>query len=716
MDVKPSRSSPSTNLTEHESPVEPEGFDTEKLLKKDNQPSTSYHSVYDNPDPSLTRGLSESFPDDALHQTSSAESIEDDDYESFPTNFSPKTSTTKLSMAKSKSSKTVTFVDATGAEIEESAKRHTASQASSQVAASRVFSIEDSVQVFYVDCYGRVNAEEATSALHLVRLHPRTDVEMPKVVHPSAFLHVSITNIATFNIGVIINGGAVGAMFRILDLLCQVVKTLVWFILVLAEYGVWFIRTMAAFIRSRARRASHQHRVDPNILQGVLYAKSASNRGVILTNQVVANLHEATMNLSRLIAPRPSAFMPSPIKETQLGTILTVTAEVGATAFGGALDIYTSLADAGNMLVEAVSEETVKTMEHKYGSEYGALVKEAFIAALNVNQAFSNTSKITSLAFVPNTIHIRIKERLGSSSDVALRSEERSGSNNSSEENLHRRKNKTERSKHKDTDSQQSEDNSTSLRKIRRREDKSKWNWSSPNLHDQAVLESRIRSDSESSYFSDLDKILRPTSNGVLAEDTQGTCGSFESDITSQTFINVIQPSQGQSTNFDVIAELEKETEQISNDTSSIPPEQSFISSSITDWCSKDLKSYDHSQVPSRADSFASITPRVSTQKSSGGSVGPLRRLSVYLSRRRQSLHIHAAMARAVERQFSTPDTCSLLGDCQGDSHLSRFYLAATSVTRAKIRRKHREKADEKFLVVVRLTSNLYVPGRSSDT
>ena len=314
----------------------------------------------------------------------------------------------------------------------------------------------------------------------------------------------------------------------------------------------------------------------------------------------------------------------------------------------------------------------------RYGEEYGNLTKEALGAALNMREALINTSKITSLAFVPNTINTRIKERIGSTSGFDYMSA------SDSEDSLVKRRTKSEKERHSkskhDTNSLEEED-SHSVLKLRRREDNKKWAWATQDLNDQAALEANILGSSV------------------------GTSSSFETD----SFENLGQthyPLHTQTESHSALAEKLKKTDSIDHfPLLKTKSSDTIISEKGVKSALSPKSSNTSFRRLTKTDSTISTSSKISSRKSSYSTACPnsIRRQSVFLSPRRQSMHVHAAMANIVQDKFSNLESLSMLTECQKEAHSNLFKAAAVSITRAKIRRMHREAADEKFLVVVRL-------------
>ena len=99
----------------------------------------------------------------------------------------------KLKKKKFKIEKSVSFVDANGGDVEEVVTQSAKRLASSRLAAHNVFTIEESVQIFFVDSNGMVSAEEGTTSLHIVRLYPKAGAMDIGNTKPTAFLQVSVT-------------------------------------------------------------------------------------------------------------------------------------------------------------------------------------------------------------------------------------------------------------------------------------------------------------------------------------------------------------------------------------------------------------------------------------------------------------------------------------------------------------------------------------------
>ncbi|GFR87904.1 hypothetical protein ElyMa_006088200 [Elysia marginata] len=668
--------------------------------------------------------------------------------------------------------KSISFVDVTGSDVEDSVAHNTRLNASKHVRAFKIFTIEDSVQIFFIGSGGSVETQEDTWSLHIVRLTKKTNAKLSDEVakehiQPAAFLHVGnwlyplfpscspvlITAFGTYlfpdlrsNKEDLVSSliSQVTSLWweddvgdEIHDLnqppssvvlgIKYVAETIVWVITLLTQYYVWIIRYLASLIRSRGSQASEQYHVDPNLLQGILYAKSATGQGVILTSFFVEQIHEETMNLSRLLTPQASLTLPSTIKQSALSSVFKLTMEVGVTTYGGVNDIYKSLQDASTLLIEAFSEETIKTMEHKYGEEYGNLTKEAFGAALNVREALTNTQKITSLAFVPHTINSRIRERLGSFSEderVAVEDHDHHKDEHSTSK-VTKKKSKTHKGRSKGPSPSGSQEELTErhtpTHKIQqqRHGKKPQWNWSSSNLVAQTNLEVQLR-ESE----SDGNTVLSPKKSREFSKHSISHEVLPEEPLETQS-VDAFNPLAGRSSDsFESVHETNsaQEAKPSVNGTMSSTSHTSIgrrPSSTTHTPVGRMMSSTSHASIGSRMSSssygsfknnFRSPSSRtgLGRRSSSALTVQPLsRRQSVFLSPTRQSMHVIAAMANVVERQFSDPESTPGLGACSREAHHNLFMEAAISITRAKIRRLHREKADEKFLVVVKLTSKV---------
>ena len=310
-----------------------------------------------------------------------------------------------------------------------------------------------------------------------------------------------------------------------------------------------------------------------------------------------------------------------------------------------------------------------------------------------------NTTKITSLQFVPNTIRTRIDE---------LKQPEDTDDN--------QRKREAKKRKGVLKLDPKDRDWATSLEsQIHEERDSSKsWMWSSPSLEEQVTLDAKIRdSDHEISTKS------------WLLDHIPGALKPRPSASVSKTMTDHnIPEEQVQEVNaighFNPLSRLSSDaTSSPSTDAKATPPPPKSAAS---------FPSSSHKfRFPTRTDSNTSSLVSTASRGSSGLAVHassshhsnasgefliPSRRQSVYLTHRRQSMHVTAAMANVVQRRFSSPESSVVLAGCHRERDPNLFKEAAISITRAKIRRLHRERADERFLVVVKLSTTLL---RSND-
>lgn len=138
--------------------------------------------------------------------------------------------------------------------------------------------------------------------------------------------------------------------------------------------------------------------VNPRVQKGMLYARKATHVGVTVSSFIVTKLGEATMALGRQIAPhvrkQGEKLMPKSMTTEKNKSTMDGIIEVAASGAQGFGTVYMGLETAAKALARSLANETVATVQHKYGDEAGRLTENTVYAAGNLAMTAYNADNL----------------------------------------------------------------------------------------------------------------------------------------------------------------------------------------------------------------------------------------------------------------------------------------------------------------------------------
>ncbi|KAK7870069.1 hypothetical protein R5R35_012019 [Gryllus longicercus] len=141
--------------------------------------------------------------------------------------------------------------------------------------------------------------------------------------------------------------------------------------------------------------------ISPKVESGIKVAKNVSKGAANVTSYIVSQIDHASHAVGHYLAPRIHS------KGTQLLSVTFKYSEekaskkvdnaflVAAGAVGGVITVFGGLVNAGGILAQSLSTNTVKIVEHKYGEPAGAVAGDTINVAGNIFVAGSNLMHLT---------------------------------------------------------------------------------------------------------------------------------------------------------------------------------------------------------------------------------------------------------------------------------------------------------------------------------
>ncbi|XP_076468252.1 spartin-like [Babylonia areolata] len=151
-------------------------------------------------------------------------------------------------------------------------------------------------------------------------------------------------------------------------------------------------------LQAKLRPEQQPKPVDPRVQTGMMYARKATHVGVTVSAFIVTKLGEATMALGRQIAPhirkKGEKLLPKSVTTEKNKSTMDGVMEVAASGLHGFGTVYMSLEGAAKALARSLANETVATVQHKYGQEAGSLAENTVYAAGNIAMTAYNADNL----------------------------------------------------------------------------------------------------------------------------------------------------------------------------------------------------------------------------------------------------------------------------------------------------------------------------------
>ncbi|CAG5124262.1 unnamed protein product [Candidula unifasciata] len=172
-------------------------------------------------------------------------------------------------------------------------------------------------------------------------------------------------------------------------------------ILVAAEWIAWgvekgaekagqLIRKGSEKFQERYRPADHEHKIDPKVQKGVMYAREATQGAVKVTGYIVNKLGEVTVAVAKQLAPHlrkhGQKILPKSVynKNSQGKSTVDGVVEVAFSGLKGFSTVYLGLESAAKALGRCLADETVHIVKRKYGEEAGHFTENTVYTAGNM--------------------------------------------------------------------------------------------------------------------------------------------------------------------------------------------------------------------------------------------------------------------------------------------------------------------------------------------
>lgn len=140
--------------------------------------------------------------------------------------------------------------------------------------------------------------------------------------------------------------------------------------------------------------------VDPRIQTGARYARSGAHVAIKVSSFIVTKLGEATVAVAKEVAPhirkQSQKVLPKSITEKSTDGRSTVddVIDVATTGFKGFGTVYISLESAAKVLAKNLAQETIRTVDHKYGPNAGQLTENTLYTVGNVAMTAYNVDQL----------------------------------------------------------------------------------------------------------------------------------------------------------------------------------------------------------------------------------------------------------------------------------------------------------------------------------
>lgn len=160
------------------------------------------------------------------------------------------------------------------------------------------------------------------------------------------------------------------------------------------------IRFGSEKVREKLKPEEKAKEIDPRIQQGARYARSGANVAIKVSSFIVTKLGEATVAVAREVAPhirkQGQKVLPKSVTEKSSDGKSKVddVIEVAATGVKGFGTVYMSLEAAAKVLAKNIAQETVRTVDHKYGPSAGQLTENTLYTVGNVAMTAYNVDQL----------------------------------------------------------------------------------------------------------------------------------------------------------------------------------------------------------------------------------------------------------------------------------------------------------------------------------
>ncbi|XP_077984237.1 spartin-like isoform X2 [Glandiceps talaboti] len=153
----------------------------------------------------------------------------------------------------------------------------------------------------------------------------------------------------------------------------------------------------ASKLRQQLQPEEKPTEVDPKYQQGVEYAKQATGVAVTVSKFLVDTLCDVSKKIADKVGPvvrrEGEKYLPESWKSSSDGEgndTIDGVIHVAASGFRGFGTLFIGLEQAAKILAKNVSDATVETVDHKYGSEAAKVTEDGLNAGLNVGLTVVN--------------------------------------------------------------------------------------------------------------------------------------------------------------------------------------------------------------------------------------------------------------------------------------------------------------------------------------
>ncbi|XP_033742321.1 spartin-like [Pecten maximus] len=167
-----------------------------------------------------------------------------------------------------------------------------------------------------------------------------------------------------------------------------------------AEKTSNLIRFGSEKVREKLKPEEKARDIDPRIQTGARYARSGANVAIKVSSFIVTKLGEATVAVAREVAPhirkQGQKVLPKSVTQKSADGKSKVddVIEVAATGVKGFGTVYVSLESAAKVLAKNIAQETVRTVDHKYGPNASQLTENTLYTVGNVAMTAYNVDQL----------------------------------------------------------------------------------------------------------------------------------------------------------------------------------------------------------------------------------------------------------------------------------------------------------------------------------
>ncbi|OWF51065.1 spartin-like [Mizuhopecten yessoensis] len=167
-----------------------------------------------------------------------------------------------------------------------------------------------------------------------------------------------------------------------------------------AEKTSNLIRLGSEKVRERLKPEEKAAEIDPRLQSGARYARSGANVAIKVSSFIINKLGEATVAVAKEVAPhirkQGQKILPKSVTEKSSDgkSKIDDVIDVAATGVKGFGTVYISLESAAKVLARNIAQETVHTVDHKYGQSASKLTENTLYTMGNVAMTAYNVDQL----------------------------------------------------------------------------------------------------------------------------------------------------------------------------------------------------------------------------------------------------------------------------------------------------------------------------------